>query len=61
MPKHLKLWVLSGVLILLMITSAGCHLVTKSDSDNNTTVIEEIATVDTGYKVYYLGGSQLNR
>jgi len=60
MLKHLKLWVLSGVLIVLMITSSGCHLVTKSDSDNNTTVIEEIATVDTGYKVYYLSENKFS-
>lgn len=54
MLKKRNLWILSGLLILLVIAFTGCQFITKSDSDNNSTVIEEISTVDTSYKVYYL-------
>lgn len=54
MLKHRNLWILSGLLILLLLGAAGCHLVTKSEIDTNSTVIEGITTVDTSYKVYYL-------
>ena len=54
MLKPRNIWILSVVIILLIMLSTGCQLISKTDSDNNSKVIEEIATVDTSYKVYYL-------
>jgi hypothetical protein len=52
MLKRRSLWILAGLLGLLMAVCTGCHLITDTENDTVAgTVIEEIATVDTSYKV----------
>lgn len=47
--KHLKRIVLLVVFVLAMLLAASC-----GDKDDGQKVIEDVATVDTTYKVYYL-------
>jgi len=54
MLRHRSLGLLLGLIILLMLLSSGCQFIPKADDDNQSTVIEEMSTVDNAYKVYYL-------